>query len=121
MRMRVPRAWDLIWHCLDCLALVGCHEGTDIPLGRMADAQTREARFNAHKVFDRMWRGRAPMTRAEAYTWMATTLGLDPADAHIGMLTADQCEELSKAVLAWKHNYVHNRHWKQKTRKKRRS
>lgn len=120
MRMRVPKAWDLIWHCLDCLALVGCHEGTDIPLGRMADGPTREARFNAHKVFDRLWKGRGPMSRAEAYAWMATTLMVPPEEAHIGMLSLEQCEKLQTAVLAHKHSTKHQRHWKQKTRKKRR-
>lgn len=120
MRMRTPKAWDLVWHCLDCLALVGCHEGTDIPLGLMADVMTRDARYNAHRVFDRLWRG-GGFTRAEAYAWMARTLMIDPAEAHIGMLSERQCEALMEAVRALPPPRQRaNRHWKHKTRKKRR-
>lgn len=120
MRMRVPKAWDLVWHCLDCLALVGCHEGTDIPLGHMADAQTREARYSAHKTFDRLWRGRGPLSRAEAYAWLAQTLSLAPEDAHIGMLSERQCEALELAVAAYNHTRRNPGHWQQKIRKRRR-
>lgn len=121
MKMRAPRTWDLIWHCLECEALVGCHEGTDIPLGLMADAETRGMRFLAHEHFDRLWRGRsAPMSRAEAYAWMARTLAVSADAAHIGMLDRAQCEQLIAAVGSWRHQSAHSRHWKQKTRKKRR-
>lgn len=119
MRMRVVKKWDLIWHCLDCLSLVGCHEGTDIPLGLMADAPTRDARFQAHKVFDRLWRG-GGLSRAEAYGWMAETLMIPPEQAHIGMLSMRQCEALVAAVRDFEHNRRHSRHWKQKARKRRR-
>lgn len=120
MRMRVTKKWDLIWHCLDCLALVGCHEGTDIPLGRMANVQTRDARFQAHKAFDRLWRG-GGLSRRDAYAWMAQTLMIPPEQAHIGMLSERQCEALMDAVKQFEHNRRHARHWKQRTRKRRRT
>lgn len=122
MGLRVTKTWDLIWHCADCHALVGCHEGTDIPLGRMADAMTREARFNAHTVFDRLWRGRnRKLTRAEAYAWMARTLVIPPEEAHIGMLNERQCEALILAVKNYNHTTKHAGHWKQRERKRRRN
>ena len=122
MGLRVFNNWDLIWHCGDCGAFVGCHEGTDIPLGLMADAMTRDARFQAHKAFDHLWRGRGRrMTRPEAYAWMASTLGIAPELAHIGMLSERQCEALIAAVLNYQHTMQHAKHWKQKTRKKRRN
>lgn len=121
MKMRVPKAWDLVWHCLDCLALVGCHEGTDIPLGYMADAATREARYHVHKVFDRLWRGRKQLSRAEAYIWMAQVLQLKVEDAHIGMLTLEQCEALTRAVEEFNHSKRNSGHWQQKVRKRRRN
>lgn len=121
MGLRVTKKWDLIWHCLDCKALVGCHEGTDIPLGLMADAMTRDARFQAHGSFDNLWRGRhARMSRAEAYAWMASTLSIPADRAHIGMLDERQCEALIAAVKNYKHVTKHATHWRQKTRKRRR-
>lgn len=119
MRMKAPQEWDLVWHCLDCLALVGCHKGTDIPLGLMADSQTREARFLAHQEFDRLWR-RGRMTRTEAYAWMAKTLNMSLDAAHIGMLDEKQCLALIAAVKDYQHTKRHERHWKQKNRKRRR-
>lgn len=119
MGMRVTHAWDLVWHCLDCLALVGCHEGTDIPLGLMADTQTREARFQAHKTFDRLWRG-GGMSRRDAYIWMSQKLMIPLEAAHIGMLSLDQCEQLVKCVQEHKHTQQHRNHWSQKDRKRRR-
>lgn len=121
MGLRVTRTWDLIWHCMDCKALVGCHEGTDIPMGLMADAMTRDARFQAHGSFDNLWRGRgARMSRAEAYAWMASTLAIPAEQAHIGMLSERQCEALIEAVKNFRHVTKHATHWKQKTRKRRR-
>lgn len=120
MGLRVFGAWDLIWHCLDCNALVGCHEGTDIPLGHMADAPTREARFQAHRSFDPLWR-RGKMTRAEAYAWMAKALMIPPEAAHIGMLSQRQCEVLVAAVKYLRDNPApQKRHWSQAQRKRRR-
>lgn len=120
MRMRVNKKWDLVWHCLDCLALVGCHEGTDIPLGMMADVQCREARFLAHRAFDRMWKG-GGLTRARAYVWLAETLMLPAEEAHIGMLTEKQCETLIAAVKEYEQRKRNSRHWKHRKRKKRRT
>ena len=120
MGMRVYSEWDLIWHCLDCLALVGTHEGTDIPLGYMADRDTRDARYQAHKVFDPMWR-RRKMSKADAYIWMASVLGLPLAEAHIGMLDYEQCHRLIAAVNQLQHQRRHPGHWTQKKRKRRRN
>lgn len=120
MRMRSPKAWDLVWHCQDCLALVGCHEGTAIPLGFMAGSETRHARFTVHQSFDKMWKGRARMSRAEAYAWMARVLAIPVERAHIGMLNSEQCAALETAVANYKETSKNITHWKQKTRKKRR-
>lgn len=121
LNLRTYGRWDLIWYCGDCGALVGCHEGTDIPMGRMADATTRKARFETHEVFDRLWRGRgAQLSRAEAYIWMADALGIELEDAHISMFSQDQCAKLVAAVLNYKHNRKHKKHWSQDTRKRRR-
>lgn len=124
MKMRVFGNWDLVWHCLDCLALVGCHEGTDVPLGRMADATTRAARFEAHRAFDPLWQRGGKWARAEAYVWLANVLHIPPEDAHIGMLSVEQCEALMEAITNLRNHPRSPKgqapHWKQRERKKRR-
>lgn len=121
MGLRITKIWDLVWHCQDCGALVGCHEGTDLPLGLMADAPTRAARWQAHTAFDPLWRGHSKqLTRAAAYVWMANTLSIPLEKAHIGMLSERQCEALVEAVAERRHIVKHGQHWQQKTRKRRR-
>lgn len=117
--LRTSGKWHLIWHCLDCLALVGCHEGTDIPLGLMADVATRDARFRAHNALDPLWRGRSRrMTRDEAYRWMANVLDIDYDRAHISMLTEAQCE-IVIAEVKREQRIPTKRHWTQNKRKRR--
>lgn len=64
---------------------MGCHPGTDTPLGHMADKATRQARKRAHDVFDALWKpmgSEASRYRAAAYAWLADELGED--DPHMG-------------------------------------
>lgn len=122
MKLRTYRAWDLIWHCEDCRANVGCHEGTDIPFGLMADAQTRDARWQCHREFDALWKGRTKvMCRDDAYAWMAVALSIPIERAHIGMLNERQCEAIMEGIKKFRHDVANGRHWKQKTRKRRRT
>lgn len=94
-----------VWACVGCNACVGCHTGTEMPLGTLADPATRASRVAAHAAFDSLWKhGDAPdgetppMTRGAAYDWMAATLGIDPALAHIAALDRYQCEDLCESV-----------------------
>lgn len=94
------------WACFPCDAWVGCHppmnaagrgglgDGT-VPLGRLADAELREWKRRAHKVFDPLWKSRY-MRRHEAYAELARRLNLPREQAHIGHFDIDQC----RAVIA---------------------
>jgi len=74
-----------------CDAYVGCHLGTEKPLGSLANKRLRSFRMKAHRAFDFVWKtGRA--TRDEAYALMAELLNLPPEKAHIGMLDVQQCK-----------------------------
>lgn len=72
------------------------------PKGTPGDKETRKARIFAHRVFDRLWKAKggekAAMTRSAAYAWMRKALKLSEAEAHIGMLTAEQCEKLVNLI-----------------------
>lgn len=65
-----------------------------------ADYDPREARKAAHNAFDRLWK-MGSMSRGEAYLWLQQTFNLDPAQAHIGLFTKEQCEDLRYAVRRW--------------------
>lgn len=136
MGYRTYGSWDLVWHCGECGAMVGCHEGTDIPYGTMADHQTRAARVEAHKAFDPLWkkmakaRDAAPwgarfVDRELAYRWMAEILCIPYERAHVGMFNMAQCEALiaacrlrTDAARAMKDSKKPN--WRNQQRKRRR-
>lgn len=82
-----------LWRCAPCDAYVGCHRGTDVALGRVANAQLRAAKRAAHDIFDRIWR-EDWMSRDEAYAWLASKLGLDAQLTHIGMFRVATCERV---------------------------
>ncbi len=90
-----------LWVCAkfpSCDAYVGCHPGTEKPLGRLADGCLRFAKMNAHKAFDPLWEAKMKRdgcskgeARRAAYKWLAAQLGIDPKDCHIGMMDKDMC------------------------------
>ena len=85
-----------VWVCEHypkCDSYVGCHSGTDIPLGTMAGPDLRAARMRAHKSFDWIWKTKKK-TRHEAYAMLQEFLGLPPERAHIGMLDVEQCHRV---------------------------
>lgn len=62
-------------------------------------AKLREIRHQAHLVFDPLWEGPdAPMTRNQAYIWLAQTLNLPKELTHIGMFSESQCLTVIAAV-----------------------
>lgn len=70
----------------------------DIDLGRPGNTETRKARIEAHKVFDKVVaEGRIP-DRTSAYRWMQKKMRLSPRQAHIGQFTKNQCEKLIRLV-----------------------
>lgn len=87
--------------CVPCQAWVGCHPGTEKPLGRLADAQLRAAKQAAHAAFDPLWKrvvdvGAASKTKARktAYRWLAAQLGISPRHTHMGHMDLEQCRRV---------------------------
>lgn len=81
------------WVCWVCHAWVGCHDDDlDRPLGRLANAELRQAKIAAHTAFDRIWRGK--IRRGAAYRWLAAQLGIEPRDCHIGMFDVEHCRRV---------------------------
>lgn len=93
-----------IWRCPnidECSAYVGCHPGTDKPLGTPAREELRELRMQCHTQFDPLWKSKQ-MKRGKAYVLMQRLLDLPEAQAHIGMLDHYQCELLLQKLAALK-------------------
>lgn len=87
--------WPYVYHCAgDCDAYVGLHPNTDIPLGYLADRDTRDARKQAKEVFFE-WLTMTGMTkkRNEAYPVLANLMGLSVAECHFAMFDIDLCEQ----------------------------
>lgn len=86
------------WRCDPCQAHVGTHRDSDAePLGRLANADLRQAKTKAHEAFDDLWRS-GRMKRRQAYRWLAQQLQIDEKDCHIGMFDVQQCRAVVEAV-----------------------
>lgn len=96
------RDYGMIYLCKPCDAWVGVHEGTDKAKGRLANAELRAWKINAHSRFDRLWKSYLSTGVAKhkirngAYHWLAKQIGIERKEVHIGMFDIDQCK---KAVL----------------------
>lgn len=58
----------------------------------------RQARGEAHRLFDQLWKGGGYMTRTQAYAWLQNKMGLSPHDTHIAQFNHEQCAEVCRAV-----------------------
>lgn len=93
----------LFYKCTPCGAYVGCHPGTNNPLGRLANTELRAAKMAAHDVFDPMWRapgGKYASRRKAAYRWLALQLGIPAAQCHIGMFDVAMCRRVAAVCKA---------------------
>lgn len=96
-----------IYCCYPCKAWVGCHKGTQIPLGRIANKELREWKKRAHAAFDPLWKRRFILgkfnegpsyskskARNAGYGWLAKQLGIKRRDCHIGLFDVEQCQKV---------------------------
>lgn len=91
--------WPFIYLCTNkpCSASVGVHEGTNHPLGTLADQRTKTARSAAHAAFDPLWK-KGKMKRSEAYQWLAEQLDIEKWRCHISWFDVSYCNAVIKAV-----------------------
>lgn len=87
--------WPWAYRCIseDCDSYVGVHPNTDIPLGTLATFEMREARKDAKAAFNPLWQS-GEMKRSEAYTWLASQLGIPVGECHIGWFDEAQCNRV---------------------------
>jgi hypothetical protein len=92
------------YRCDPCDAHVGCHPGTIVPLGRLANAELRAAKMSVHEVFDKHWMPRRPRGkyRGQCYVRLAAEMGIDAKDCHIGHFTVEQCKQAVELINQWR-------------------
>lgn len=86
------KSYGMAYLCRGCDAYVGCHKGTDKPLGRLANHELRKWKMRAHAAFDLLWKCRF-MRRWQAYAWLADELNVPAEQCHIGMFDVDMCQK----------------------------
>jgi hypothetical protein len=99
------RSYGPAWICGNyprCDAYVGCHPGTNKPLGRLANGELREWKMAAHKAFDPLWK-ELGMGRKDAYKWLALELEIKHKECHIGSFTIEQCRLTIEACNEKRH------------------
>jgi len=91
--------------CRPCDAYVGCHTGTTIPLGRLANAELRRAKLQAHAAFDPIWKN-GHKSRGGAYAWLSEQLNISKELCHIGMFDVDQCRRVTEVCQEFHDNSI---------------
>lgn len=96
----------MIYLCRPCGAYVGVHDGTNQPLGRLADKELRAWKIKAHAAFDPLWEAKLKSKRSSkkkyrkgharnaGYKWLAEQMGLTREECHIGMFSVEQCQRV---------------------------
>lgn len=89
------KSYGMVYLCRPCDAYVGVHDGTDTPLGRLANRELRRWRNRAHAAFDPLWQqGPYRRRRNDAYAWLAGKMGLTKEETHIAMFDVEQCKQV---------------------------
>ena len=102
------KSYGYIYLCRTCNAYVGVHDGTDKPLGRLADPELRRWKIAAHKAFDPMWKyGKFAGHRNDAYAWLSEQMELPRELTHFGMFDIDQCRKAIYIINNLKGAYYH--------------
>lgn len=63
----------------------------------LVDAETHEARREAHRVFDKLWKF-GGLSRSEAYKLLAKELAMEIVECHIKMMSKGMVKQVPDAV-----------------------
>ena len=86
-------SYGWLYICRPCNAYVGCYKGTKRALGRLANAELRQLKHDAHEAFDQLWK-QGFMSRPQSYSWLSQQMGTDTEHTHIGMYDEKQCKKV---------------------------
>ena len=89
--------WPWVYFCQGCDAYVGLHPFTSIPLGTLADQDTRRARSHCKVPFEALYKT-GKLSRDQAYEQLAQQLGIDKAACHFGWFNSEMCYKAAEAA-----------------------
>jgi hypothetical protein len=100
------KSYGPMYLCRLCRSYVGTHPNTGHkmslkPLGRLADAELRSCKKEAHFYFDKIWKEKYK-SREGAYNWLSNMLNVKKPFTHIGMFNVELCKktaEISRKFL----------------------
>lgn len=78
------KSYGPIYACLPCDAYVGCHKGTEKPLGIPAKPNLRQQRKIAHGIIDTYWRTKM-FTRKRVYEAVKEAMDIPWEQNHVAM------------------------------------
>ena len=90
--------WPYIYLCQSCGASVGVHPFTEIPLGTLADKNTKHARQKSKSVFKIIYESKLA-SRGQAYKLLADKLGISVDECHFGWFDKQICDKALTASL----------------------
>ncbi len=88
--------WPWMYLCIKCKSYVGLHPFTNIPLGTLADQETRNARKFAKSKFMKLL-DTPKLTRSQAYQLLAHYMQIEYSKCHFGWFDVKMC---SMAVIS---------------------
>ncbi len=77
------------YKCTACDSYVGVHDGTRIPLGRLANQELRDLKMQCHVLFDPIWKNNKRINREQAYGKLANVLNIPANECHFGWFDKD--------------------------------
>lgn len=87
--------YGMIYLCKPCDAYCGVHKNSNRSLGRLAKADLRQCRQEAHKHFDVIW-AQGQIKRKELYKELAEYLQLPSKYCHIAMFSISTCQKVTE-------------------------
>lgn len=78
-----------------CDAYVAAHVGDNLPMGSLANKETRRYRQLAHAKIDVLW-SEYGFARVDVYNELSRYLGIKPNECHIGKFSPAQCDQVMK-------------------------
>ncbi|WP_411342565.1 zinc-finger-containing protein [Paenibacillus sp. WLX1005] len=89
------------YKCTSCDAYVGVHNGTRIPLGRLANWKLRHLKKQCHDLFDPIWNQKKKWLQRHAYERLAELLNIPTQECHFGWFDEEQ---LKQAIQILQHS-----------------
>lgn len=101
--MVYQKSYGLIYYCEPCYAWVGTHKDSTEALGRLANAELREYKKQAHSAFDVLWKfeNDKRKVRSKLYLWLSRKMKMPLDKTHIGMFDVDQCKKVIKLCQSY--------------------